>query len=93
MVLKTASKTVTAADTAERLNAGTMLVWSAVVRAKTGNTGQVYVGDASVSSSGPGIDPGDAIDLRGDPYLNLFDVFVDADTDGEGVDIWYLEYA
>ena len=93
MVLKTASRTVTAAGTAERLNTGMMLVWSAVVRAKTGNTGHVYVGDASVSSSGPGIDAGDAIDLRGDPYLNLFDVFVDADTDGEGVDIWYLEYA
>ena len=93
MVIKSLAKTVTSAGTAERLNGSDKLVTTAVVRAKSANTGSIYVGDSSVSSGDPGISPGDRLDLRGDPYLNLFDVWVDADTSGEGVDIWYAEYA
>jgi hypothetical protein len=31
--------------------------------------------------------------LRADPFLNLFDIFVDADQNGDGVDVWFIEYA
>ena len=93
MALKSLTKTVAAAGTAERLQSSDQLVRSVVVRAKSGNTGNVYVGDATVSSSDPGIAPGDRLNLRGDPYLNLFDIFIDVDTNGEGVDVWYLAYA
>ncbi|MDP6823856.1 MAG: hypothetical protein QF554_11270 [Dehalococcoidia bacterium] len=93
MPLKTISKTVTAAGTAERLSATDLLVWWARVKAKTANAGTVYLGDAAVSSSDPGLVADDAIELRGHPNLNLYDVFVDAGTSSEGVDVWYLEYA
>jgi hypothetical protein len=53
----------------------------------------VYLGDATVSSSDPGLVADDTIELRGHPNLNLYDVFVDAGTSAEGVDVWYLEYA
>lgn len=93
MALKSLSKTVASAGTAERLQSSDQLVRSVVVQAKRANTGRVYVGDATVSSSDPGVVAGDRLELRGDPLLNLFDVLVDVDTDGEGVDVWYLEYA
>ncbi|MDA1256935.1 MAG: hypothetical protein O3C10_03715 [Chloroflexi bacterium] len=93
MPLKTTSKTVTLAGTAERLSATDLLVWWARVKAKSANLGIVYLGDAAVSSGDPGLAAGDAIELRGHPNLNLFDVFVDAGSSGEGIDVWYLEYA
>ena len=51
MPLKTISKTVTSAGTAERLSSTDLLVWWARVKAKTANAGTVYLGDAAVSSS------------------------------------------
>ena len=93
MSLKSLAKTVTSAGTAERLDASDRLVRCVAVRAKPANTGSIYIGDATVSSSDPGVSPGDRLDVRGDPYLNLFDIFIDADTNGEGVDVWYLDYA
>lgn len=93
MPLKTISKTVTSAGTAERISSTDRLVWWARVKAKTANVDTVYLGDAAVSSSDPGLVADDAIELRGHPNLNLYDVFVDAGTSSDGVDVWYLEYA
>jgi hypothetical protein len=77
--LSSMKKAVTTEGVAERLNASDQLVRSAIVRSQASNTGSVYVGDATISSSGPGLVPGNSISLRADPFLNLFDVFVDAD--------------
>jgi hypothetical protein len=77
--LSSMKKAVTTEGVAERLNASDQLVRSAIVRSQASNTGSVYVGDAPISSSGPGLVPGNSISLRADPFLNLFDVFVDAD--------------
>ena len=93
MPLKTLSKSVMLAGTAERLSETDLLVWWARVKARTANAGTIYLGDAAVSSGDPGLVADDVIELRGHPNLNLFDVFVDAGTSGEGVDVWYLEYA
>ncbi|NQW16762.1 MAG: hypothetical protein HQ478_04675 [Chloroflexi bacterium] len=93
MPLNSMKKAVTTGGVAERLNASDQLVRSAIVRSQSTNTGSVYVGDATISSSGPGLVPGDSLSLRADPFLNLFDIFVDADQNGDGVDVWFIEYA
>ena len=92
MALKSFIKNVTSGGTAERVNSSGLLVRWAQVRAKAGNIGDVFIGDATVSSSGPALAAGDSLILRGDPFINLFDIFVDAAQDGEGIDIWYISY-
>ncbi|MCH8102868.1 MAG: hypothetical protein IIB28_06925 [Chloroflexi bacterium] len=92
MALKSFIKSVTSGGTAERVNSSDLLVRWAQVRAKAGNIGDVFIGDATVSSSGPALAAGDSLILRGDPFINLFDIFVDAAQDGEGIDVWYISY-
>ncbi len=92
VALKSFIKNVTTGGTAERVNSTDLLVRWAQVRAKAGNVGNVFVGDATVSSSDPALAAGDSLILRGDPFINLFDIFVDAATDGEGIDVWYISY-
>ena len=75
-------KTVTAAGTAEVL-ATTTTIRSVTIKALPGNTNNVYVGDSSVSSSnGFVLDAGESIDLDLD---NLATIYLDVDTNGEGV--------
>ena len=92
MALKSFIKSVASGGTAERVNSSDLLVRWAQVRAKAGNIGNVFVGDATVSSSDPALAAGDSLILRGDPFINLFDIFVDSAQDGEGIDIWYISY-
>ena len=93
MALTSFGKNVAASGTAERLNSSDQLVRSVVIRSKPGNTGNVYVGDAGVSSTDPGLAVGETLQIKGDPFLNLFDIFVDADQNGDGVDLWLVAYA
>lgn len=75
-------KTVTTAGTAEALAASTA-VKSVVIRALLSNTGVIYVGDSSVSSSnGIELQAGDAITIEID---DLAKVYLDASVSGEGV--------
>lgn len=75
-------KTVTTAGTAEAL-ADSTPVKSVVIKALYSNTGKVYVGDSSVSSSnGFELEAGDAIAIEID---NLNKIYIDADNSGEGV--------
>ena len=92
MALKSFIKNVTSGGTAERVNSSDLLVRWAQGGAKAGNIGNVFVGDATVSSSDPALAAGDSLILRGDPFINLFDIFVDSAQDGEGIDIWYISY-
>ena len=92
MALKSFIKSVTSGGTAERVSSSDLLVRWAQVRARAGNVGDVFIGDATVSSSDPALAAGDSLILRGDPFINLFDIFVDAATDGEGIDVWYISY-
>lgn len=81
------SKDVTTAGTAEAL-AGSTACIRAVIRAKDANTGKVYVGNSSVSSSNTGIvlNAGDAYEMELD---NLNKIYIDSDTNGEGVTYSY----
>jgi len=75
-------KTVSAAGTAEALASSTSIK-SVTVKALRTNTGTIYVGDSSVSSSnGFEIDPGESVDIEID---DLATVYIDADTNGDGV--------
>lgn len=85
--LLSSEKTVTAAGTAEALGSG--LFKSVSIIAKTGNTGQVYVGGSDVDSdTNDGLDSGDALNLSDDRGINLAEVYVDVDTSSEGVDFY-----
>lgn len=72
-----------------RLSASALPVWFAVVRARRTNRGLVHLGDASVSPGDPGLEPGRAVGIRGDPELDLAEVFIMADIVGDGVEAVY----
>ncbi|MQF70438.1 hypothetical protein FIL92_00430 [SAR202 cluster bacterium AD-812-D07_MRT_10900m] len=56
-------------------------------RARTDNTGAVYVGDSGVTSSnGYRLEPGDELNLTFRETIDLRRFFVDADTANDGVD-------
>ena len=86
--LVSSEKTVTASGTAEALSSSRR-VKSVTVVAKTGNTGQVYVGGSDVAiTTNDGLAPGDALEVGSEEWLDLNDIYVDVDTNGEGVDFY-----
>jgi len=75
--------TVAAAGTAEALAGSQALTSGVLVKALSTNTGNVYVGDASVDSAdGLLLAPSEEVFLEID---NLDEVYIDVDTNGEGV--------
>jgi hypothetical protein len=94
MALKTLSKTISAAGTSERLSTSHVQVWAVTIRAKSTNTDDAYIGDDTVSSSDPGMEPGMSLSYdagRGDTLLDLYDIWGDVAVSGEGFDVWYVE--
>lgn len=87
-------KTVTTGGTAEALVSRATGVntqfWRVTIRAKAGNTNQVYVGGSDVdSNTNDGLDANDSLTLEGVQFpIDLADVWLDVDTDGEGADFW-----
>ena len=91
-ILLSGEKTVTAAGTAEALVAAARRVYSVLVKAKIGNTGQVYLGGSDVASgTNDGLDPGESVSLAARTAFDLADLFVDVDTSGEGVDFYAMK--
>tara|TARA_R100000306_G_C4363933_1_gene136678 strand:- start:734 stop:1030 length:297 start_codon:yes stop_codon:yes gene_type:complete len=90
-------KNVTTAGTQVRLSATDLFVSAVTIRAKKGNTNDVYIGDADVANSYPDLDANQTVTFEAPiiggshTAINLKEVWVDADTDGEGVDVWYQE--
>ena len=85
-------KTVAAAGTAEALVAASQRVKSLTLIAKTGNTGQLYIGGSDVAAAtNDGIAPGDTLIVPADNWLDLNDVYVDVDVSGEGVEIYAVK--
>lgn len=83
---------VTTAGTAVQLNGGTSLSIPTgaelVVRADGDNTGNIYVGDSSVTNSnGFILGAGESISVPTDDVTNIH---IDADNNGEGVS-WLVE--
>jgi hypothetical protein len=77
------AKDVAAAGTAEALAASQALMHGVTVRAKTDNTGIIYVGDSDVdSTNGFELEAGESILIYTD---NLANVYIDASVNEEGV--------
>ncbi len=87
--LRTFARTAGQAGKAVRLRPSRLRVRGALVRARPGNAGLVHVGDALVSRKDPGLPPGRVLGLRGEPKIDLYDVFMVADVPGDGVDVAY----
>ena len=74
---------------AARLRSSSLQVRCALVRANPRNAGLVHVGDAAATRDDPGLAPGRVLGLRGDPKIDLFDIFLVADVPGDGVQVFY----
>jgi len=89
------SKDVETAGTAKALVDSSTKIIGLEITAKSTNTGKIYVGSSSVSSSNSGIvlEAGDVFSLRlpAGQYTDLSKWYIDAEKDGEGVTFTYLE--
>ena len=85
-------KTVASAGTAVAMVSGTTrATWVRIV-AKAGNTNQVYVGGSDVAdTTNDGLDAGQVLEFEHPLAFNLADIYLDADTNGEGVDFYALK--
>ena len=86
------AKTVSAAGTAEALSTSSQRVKCVSIIAKRNNTGNVYVGGSDVASTtNGGLAPGDSLEVVSQSWLDLKDIFIDVDTNGEGVDFYAIK--
>jgi len=80
-------KNVTTAGT-QLVLAGNVKCGTVVIKALAANTGKIYVGDSTVSSTtGFILDAGETISFDID---NLSDIYIDSSVNGEGVSYVYL---
>ncbi len=90
-----AQTTVTTAGTRVQLNSGTSFRTASVqVQAAYTNSGYVYVGDSSVSSTvGIALAPGDCVCIEGEEgqYVDIADIYVDASVNSSKVNVSYLK--
>jgi hypothetical protein len=91
-------KTVASAGTAERLTNRDIYVPAVLIQGISTNGGDVYLGDEKVSSTnGIELDASDTIVLSAyqmgwaDEKINLYRIWIDADSDDEGVNVMYME--
>ena len=74
-----------------------MLKARVVLIFKKGNTNDIYLGDADVANTYPDLDANQTITFEAPMYsgnhtgINLRDIWIDVDTSGEGVDVFYQE--
>ena len=87
MSLPIGSITVATPGTAVAIATSGNAITAVSFRARTDNTGAVYVGDSGVSSSnGYRLEPGDELNLSFKETIDLRRFFVDADTANDAVD-------
>ena len=90
--ITTFHKTVASAGTAEALAANAGVHQFVTVRALLSNTGDVYLGDASVdANSGFVLDAGEELKFSFDEGdgIDIDALYIDVDTNGEGVSVMY----
>ncbi len=59
------------------------------IRAKAGNTGQVFVGGSDVTTAtNDGLDAGEILNMASPGGIDISDIYIDVDTTSDGVD-WY----
>lgn len=79
---------VTTAGTRVQLTATSTPILSVVIKAKTANTGTIYVGNSAVSSSnGFVLLAGDTVSIEID---DLSKIYLDASVNGEGITYLYV---
>ena len=82
-------KAVASTGTAVELYASTQRVSAVTIIAKSGNTGQIYVGGPLVTTAtNNGLDPGASIEIPADNWMDLNKIWLDADVSGNGVDFY-----
>ncbi len=88
----TSEKVVTTAGTAVPLVAASQRVRALVLIAKSGNLGRVYWGGADIAdTTNDGMDAGDVMPVTPENWLDLADIFIDSDSDGEGYDFYAVK--
>ena len=88
-VLLSGQKLVATAGAAEALVASAKRVKRLQVIALSSNTKPVYVGGSDVASTtNGGLTASGSISLEAEGWMDLKDIYVDADVDGEGVDFY-----
>ena len=97
LIIASLKKTVAAAGTEVALAATKTLARNIKIKALHGNTNMIYVGANGVSSTtGYVLDAGEVLDLSGleasgaDEYFDLNTIYIDSDTNGEGVTVSYV---
>ncbi len=95
----TATKTVTTAGTRVTLVAANTFTASVVIQAKCANTGYIYLGDATVSSTnGIRLAACEKIGLTFDPVqgtnnpIDLLKWYIDSSVNSEGVNLLYTSW-
>ncbi len=89
-------KTVTAAGTAEALEASTKLVYKVKLKALSTNTDLVYVGDSTVAAAtGFSLAAGVELSLTdligsSEDVMDLSKIYIDSAVSGEGVSVVYF---
>ena len=85
-------KTVTATGTAEALVSASQRAKAVTIIAKTTNIGQVYVGGSDVATTtNDGLDAGESLSVESDNWLDLADLYLDVDTNGEGGEFYAVK--
>lgn len=92
--LTSGSKTVTTAGNPVRVAAQSTRVYWVEIQAKCGNTGNIFVGDSTVSSTvGTTLTPCTSLQMKPNPgdrsVIDLYNVWLDSAVNGEGVLINY----
>lgn len=92
--IRDGSKTVTTAGTAEALSSSSVKVVWVTIQAKLDNTGYIYVGASTVSSTrGIVLQAGDSFTFQTVERRYTYDlskIYIDASVSGEGV-VWVAE--
>lgn len=89
---------VTTAGTRKQISTDSKACYAIVLQANSSNTGKIYVGDSTVTSSnGIELSAGDSLTISpqsinggSDTEINLTDVYIDAQVSGESVRVHYL---
>ena len=91
-VFLSGEKTVAVAGTAEALVAASQRVKSLVIVAKKANTNQVYLGGSDVASTtNDGLDAAESLTIEAVGWLDLANIYLDVDTNGEGIDFYAVK--
>jgi hypothetical protein len=93
------NKSVTTAGTRVALVSSSTLAINVVIQANSGNTGVIYVGDSTVSSSvfGVKLTAGNSVSIELPPIsdgameVDLADIYLDSGTNGDGVSVMYFK--